>query len=88
MAPNKSDTLAAAQAEVDLAELYARTGVDLSVLPAVSTPAQVARVFGISESSLGQDRYRNRGIPYVKFGRRVRYLRVDVARYLADNRSA
>ena len=26
------------------------------------------------------------GIPYVKVGNRVRYLRVDVARYLVANR--
>jgi hypothetical protein len=80
--------LAAAQVEVDLAELYADTGIDLSVLPPVSTPAQIANALGITEGSLGQDRYRNRGITYVKFGRRVRYLRVDVARYLAAQRSA
>nr|WP_232425857.1 helix-turn-helix domain-containing protein [Mycobacterium sp. JS623] len=40
-----------------------------------------------TEAALAQDRYRRGGIPYVKFGRRVRYLRADVARYLAANRS-
>jgi hypothetical protein len=36
--------------------------------------------------ALAQDRYRDRGIPYIRVGRRIRYLRADVARYLIANR--
>ncbi len=77
----------AALAEVELAKLYADTGIDLSMFPAVIKPEELAPVMGTSVSGLAQDRYRRIGIPYVKFGRRVRYLRADVARYLAANRS-
>ncbi|CAM4413561.1 hypothetical protein MB901379_03891 [Mycobacterium basiliense] len=36
--------------------------------------------------SLAQDRYRRRGIPWIKISGRVRYLRSDVLKFLADNR--
>src|SRR6476660_9856865 len=78
---------AAAQADAELTKLYADTGIDLSMLPAVIKPDELAPVMGTSVSALAQDRYRNIGIPYVKYGRRVRYLRADVARYLAANRT-
>ncbi len=35
--------------------------------------------------ALAQDRYQGRGIPYVKFGRRVRYRQAGVARYLVTH---
>ena len=78
---------AAALADAEMTKLYADTGIDLSMLPAVIKPDDLAPVMGTSVSALAQDRFRHRGIPYVKFGRRVRYLRADVARYLAANRS-
>lgn len=59
---------------------------DLGVLPTVSTPKQVADFVQASVDSLAQDRYRGRGIPFVKIGGRVRYLREDVLAYLAANR--
>ena len=31
-----------------------------------------------------QDRYLRRGIPYLKLGRRIRYVRAQVAKYLLD----
>lgn len=73
--------------ENELARLFIDTGIDLSTLPAISTSRQLAPVVGTTEAALAQDRYRRCGIPYIKFGRRVRYLRADVARYLMTNRS-
>lgn len=57
-----------------------------SDLPAVATASQVAAVMQTSVDALAQDRYRRRGVPYVKIGGRVRYLREDVIAYLAANR--
>jgi hypothetical protein len=47
---------------------------------------KVAHLFGTSEERLANDRYLGRGLPYVKFGRSVFYLRSDVTAYLAANR--
>lgn len=57
-----------------------------SDLPPVATPGQVATLIHSTPDALAQDRYRRRGIPYVKIGGRVRYLREDVLAYLAANR--
>lgn len=75
-------------AEAELAKLYADTGIDLSMLPPVIKSNELAPVIRSTVDALAQDRYRGVGIPYIKLGRRVRYLRADVARYLAANRSA
>jgi hypothetical protein len=55
-------------------------------LPPIATAAQVAKVVQTTVDALAQDRYRRRGIPHVKIGGRVRYLRSDVLKFLADNR--
>jgi hypothetical protein len=55
-------------------------------LPSVAKSEQVAGVLQTTAEALAQDRYRRRGIPYVKIGGRVRYLREDVLGYLAANR--
>ncbi|MCX2929273.1 helix-turn-helix domain-containing protein [Mycobacterium sp. CVI_P3] len=55
-------------------------------LPSVAKPEQVAIVVQTTADALAQDRYRRRGIPFVKIGGRVRYLREDVLKFLADNR--
>lgn len=55
-------------------------------LPPVAKAEQVAVVVQTTVDALAQDRYRRRGIPYVKIGGRVRYLREDVLKFLADNR--
>jgi len=55
-------------------------------LPPVSTAAQVAAVVQTTVDALAQDRYRRRGIPFVKIGGRVRYLREDVLAYLEAQR--
>jgi hypothetical protein len=72
-------------------ELLRQTGVDLSGVPPVMNTEQLAQVLGLTAASLEQDRYRTGGtgdcIPYVKIGRRVRYLRADVCQYLTDHRS-
>jgi hypothetical protein len=57
-------------------------------LPAVAKPEEVAGVVRVTPEALAQDRYRRQGIPYVKVGGRVRYLREDVLSYLAANRVA
>ena len=46
----------------------------------------VASAIGCSLSKLRQDRHKCRGIPYVKFGRSVRYSLVDVEKYMAGCR--
>ena len=73
--------------DTELSRLFIDTGIDLSTLPAIATARELAPVMGTTEAALAQDRYRRGGIPYVKFGRRVRYLRADVARYLAAHRT-
>jgi hypothetical protein len=75
------------QADAELAKLYVDTGIDLTSLPPVLTPEELAPVLRTTVGALSQDRYRGVGVPYVKHGKRVRYLRADVARYLAANRS-
>lgn len=55
-------------------------------LPPIAKADQVAAVIQVTVDALAQDRYRRRGLPYVKVAGRVRYLREDVLKYLADNR--
>lgn len=56
--------------------------VPLKELPPIATAAQVAAVLQTTVDSLAQDRYRRRGLPFVKIGGRVRYIRADVLAYL------
>lgn len=62
--------------------------IPLEVLPHVATAALVAPVIGSTVQALAQDRYLRKGLPYTTIGRRVRYLRPDVLRYLAEHRVA
>lgn len=55
-------------------------------LPDVATPKQTAKYVGSTVQALAQDRYQDRGLPYCRYGGRIRYLRQDVLDYLADNR--
>jgi hypothetical protein len=73
--------------ENQLSKLYVDTGIDLLTLPAIMTAEQLAPVLGVTAGALANDRYRHVGIPFVKHGKRVRYLRADVARYLVANRT-
>lgn len=58
----------------------------LEGLPMIATSDQVAAVVQTTVDALAQDRYRRRGLPFVKIGGRVRYLREDVLAYLAAHR--
>jgi hypothetical protein len=60
--------------------------LDPDVLPPVATPDQIADFVQTTPAALAQDRYRGRGIPFVKIAGRVRYLRKDVLAYLEANR--
>jgi hypothetical protein len=55
------------------------------------TTGQLAQLLGITSAALVQDRYRTahtgNTIPFVRIGRRVRYLRADVCRFLIEHRS-
>ena len=73
-------------ADAELAKVYNATGVDLSMLPAVMTAEELAPAIRRSVGALAQDRHRNKGIPYIRMGRGIRYARAEVARYLAANR--
>lgn len=55
-------------------------------LPEVMTPAELAEYLRTTTASLSQDRYLGQGVPFVKYGKRVRYMRQDVLDYLAANR--
>ncbi|BBZ57058.1 hypothetical protein MPHO_40500 [Mycolicibacterium phocaicum] len=52
----------------------------------IMTAKQLATELHVSEASLAQDRYRGDGIPFVKIGSRVRYMKADVEAFLNANR--
>ncbi|ORV53085.1 hypothetical protein AWC03_21295 [Mycobacterium europaeum] len=54
-------------------------------MPALMTTAEVADLIRASKESLNQDRYLGRGLPYVRIGRKIRYRREDILKYLSDN---
>jgi hypothetical protein len=66
--------------EVTMADLADREEQVLAPedLPPIATPTQLAKAVQTTVDALAQDRYRRRGIPHVKIGGRVRYLRADV----------
>jgi hypothetical protein len=55
-------------------------------LPALMTTAELADFIRASKQSLEQDRYLGRGLPYIRIGRKIRYEREDVLKFLEDNR--
>ncbi|WP_142278448.1 helix-turn-helix domain-containing protein [Mycobacterium europaeum] len=57
----------------------------MDALPALMTTAEVADLIRASKESLNQDRYLGRGLPYVRIGRKIRYRREDILKYLSDN---
>jgi hypothetical protein len=65
-----------------------RTQVDaaLAELPPVLTPTQLGLLLAKSADALAQDRYLRKGVPFVKYGSRVYYLRSDVIAFFAANR--
>ena len=74
--------------ERDLKDLLHHLGVDLADLPPIMNTAQVATLIGSTPDAVAQNRYTHpeTAIPWVKCGRLVRYLRVDVVNYLIANR--
>ncbi len=54
-------------------------------LPLLMTTAEVADFIRASKQSLDQDRYLGRGLPYIRIGRKIRYQREAVLKFLADN---
>ncbi|OPX17038.1 DNA-binding protein [Gordonia sp. i37] len=56
-----------------------------AVHPDIATPTQVAEFLHTTTAALAQDRYHNRGIAYVKHGRKVLYRWADVHLYLEAN---
>ncbi|TVS85547.1 helix-turn-helix domain-containing protein [Mycobacterium helveticum] len=59
----------------------------MAIEPELLTAKQLSDYLGVSEASLAQDRYLSRGIPFVKVGKRVRYMRADVEDYLTAHRT-
>lgn len=55
-------------------------------LPEVATAKQLAAFLQQSEASLAQDRYLRQGVPFIRIGRRIRYLKSDVQAYLSAAR--
>jgi hypothetical protein len=60
----------------------------LEQLPELLTPPEVAELLRTTTNSLSQDRYLDRGLPFIRAGRRILYDRKDVLQYLAANRSS
>ena len=50
--------------------------------------AQVAMILNRAPSTLQKDRTNRRGVPYVRFGRTVRYMVGDLMDYIEENRVA
>lgn len=46
---------------------------------------QVAKITGLSTSTLQKHRFQRRGIPYSKVGRSVRYAKSDVEAFMVSN---
>ena len=47
---------------------------------------EVSELLGLSIPKLRQDRQKNRGLPYVKIVRNVRYKKSDIDEYLSKHR--
>lgn len=54
--------------------------------PICLTEAQVSAATGISLSKLRQDRFRRRGMPWLKIDKSIRYLVDDVVAYCNQHR--
>jgi phage terminase Nu1 subunit (DNA packaging protein) len=58
----------------------------MDLAPKYVTEVQVAEITGRALSTLRNERFCRRGIPYVKIGRSVRYNLQDVIRYMESNK--
>jgi hypothetical protein len=54
--------------------------------PKYLTEVQVAEITGRALSTLRNERFCRRGIPYIKIGRSVRYSLEDVVRHMESNK--
>ena len=50
------------------------------------TEIELAEILKKSVQTLRNDRFLGRGVPYIKVGRSVRYLKTDVEEYIQKNR--
>ena len=55
-------------------------------LPRFLTESEVAHMTGFPLGRLRNDRFERRGLPYVKFGRSVRYALEDVLKHLNSHK--
>jgi hypothetical protein len=55
-------------------------------MPEIATPRQLGKLLQKTEAALAQDRYLRQGVPFIRVGRQIRYLRSDVLAYLEANR--
>jgi hypothetical protein len=60
--------------------------IDLANLPEVMTPIQYGAAVDKSVDQLAYERHMRKGPPYVRYGRRIYYLRADVLAFLEANR--
>jgi hypothetical protein len=60
--------------------------LDPSALPEIMTPPQLGAALGKSVEQLAYERYMRRGPAFVRYGRRIYYLRADVIAFLEANR--
>jgi hypothetical protein len=58
----------------------------LADVPAVLTPKQLGELLDKSTDALCQERWLGKGIPFIKYGGRIYYLRSDVTAFFAANR--
>jgi hypothetical protein len=58
----------------------------LDEMPDLLKPAEAAVLLRTTTNTLQQDRYLRRGVPYVKHGHRVLYMRKDIVAFLDANR--
>jgi hypothetical protein len=58
----------------------------LDNMPEFMEPPEAAEVLRTTVSTLAQDRYLGRGVPYHRAGRRILYAKEDVRAYLAAGR--
>jgi excisionase family DNA binding protein len=54
--------------------------------PTLLTTSEVAKFLKISPKKLERDRWMEQGLPFVRFGRAVRYRAEDIEAFIATNR--
>jgi hypothetical protein len=59
---------------------------NLTDLPELMTPAELAQVMRRTTQSLAQDRYLRKGVPFHRVGGKILYSKADVLSYLDAGR--